>query len=180
MPLDDSLIQWQSGCYCSYWQLITVVTPYHWLLPEMVPVQDSDIGRFWSHLSPQTHQAYSYYGIISSERNPKTNWATVINRQTTKILHLSAFNQKVPSCLVKVAYLFFLKLWPKEQSSNKLKHIQWLEVLVDYLRPVIVLLGALLGTQEKVFWKVTWEMEDKAEEEEEAPWSFTSFSEHIL
>ena len=44
-----------------------------------------------------------------------------------------------------------------------------MEVLVDYLRPVIVLLGALLGTQEKVFWKVTWEMEDKAEEEEEAP-----------
>ena len=33
--------------------------------------------------------------------------------------------------------------------------------------------------QEKVVCKVTWEMEDKAEEEEEAPWSFTSFTEHI-
>ena len=91
----------------------------------MVSVQDSDIGRFWSHLFPQTHQAYSYYGIISLERNPKTNWATAINSQTRKTLHLSAFNQKAPSCLVKDAYLFFLKLWPKEQSSNKLKQSRW-------------------------------------------------------
>ena len=37
---------------------------------------------------------------------------------------MSAFNQKAPSCFVRDAYLFFLKLWPKQQSSNKLKHIQ--------------------------------------------------------
>lgn len=48
---------------------------YNLEFPDGVPVQEGHIGSSWTHL-PQTQQIYSCIGIISSERNLETMWAT--------------------------------------------------------------------------------------------------------